>query len=549
MPGFKIEQFSGEAPRINPRTLTSNVAELALDVDLSNGTLKPWRERLPVYTAPFDVLAFMRGDCCWLAADVCADYSLGWPSCPYVIRTGVAGYPEMATFADACLDQWCRLGPPCPDVAPSASPVSPPDPNPDTRSLEMRAYRYSWVNKYDQEGGGSPPSLAYTTNDGTTSIVQLPPCPSPEWCVTAIRIYRLSTPLESGAEKSNPQNTEYYLVAEVPCGTTVYTDTQTMLDLGGSGGAIGIFTREEALPAPADLTALVCLENGMLAGISGEFVVMSEPFQPGSWPLKYWKRLWDTPIALAAVASTIYVGTTGRPYTIDGRNDCNGDGLAQVHRHREPLPITNKRSMVAGDGVAYYASVDGLVALSGAQARVVSESIFSRTDWQALHPNLMLGALLDGFYFGFTDVEAIRLKTPESVHTDSPREAFTRLSDRPVAVWTSPEGQLFMAEGAVISQWNGGAADRQYRWRSIATHMPRTTSINAALADIRRPGNVEITHISDRCTYARRVWESVEYRLPASFYVDEIKVEFVGTGEMASWAGGTSVKEARRVSA
>lgn len=549
MPGYRVNQFAGEAPRANPLTLEPNVAELALDVNLDEGTLRPWRERLPVHTAQADVLGFIRTKCCWLVADVCANYSLLWPSCEYIVRTGVAPYPEFSTFAEACLNQWCRLGVPCPDIAPTASPVSPPDPNPELRSLEMRAYRYSWVNKYGHEGGGSPPSTAYVTNDGTTSIVQIPACPTPEWCVVALRLYRIATPLESGAEKSNPQNTEYYLVAELPCGTTVYTDSQRLLDLGGDGGAIGIFTREESLPPPADLKEVVCLENGILAGISGDFVVMSEPFQPQSWPLKFYKRLWDTPIALAAVTSTVYVGTTGTPYTIDGRNDCQGDGLAGVYRHREPLPITNARSMVAGSGVAYYASNDGLVAISGSSARVFSESVFSKEQWRALHPNLMLGALLDGYYMGFTDIAGIRLKTPETEHLDSPRDSLTRLSDRPRALWLSPEGYLYMAEGNLISQWNGGATDRPYRWRHIPKHQPRQTSLNAAGMDMRRPGNVQITHIGDTCQFVRNVWETMDYRLPGSFYVNSLQVEFFGTGEIEQWEIGTSVKELRRLAA
>lgn len=550
MPGFKIEQFSGEVPRLNPRGLQPSVASFALDVDLDNGTLRPWRERLPVHTAPFNVLGFIRTGCCFLAADKCADYSLLWPSCKFVIRTGVRGYPEFATFDEACADDWCRLGVPCPDVAPSASPVIPAIRDPVTRSLEIRAYRYSWVNKHGQEGGGSPPSTAYTTNDGVTSIVQLPACAAdPAFCITTIRIYRLATPLESGGETSNPQNTEYYFLADVPCGTTVYTDDQSLLDIGGSGGQIGVFTREESIPPPADLTAVVSLENGILAGISGEFVVMSEPFHPHSWPLKYYKRLWDTPIALAAVASTVYVGTTGTPYTIDGRNDCQGDGLAAVYRHREPLPIANKRSMVAGSGVAYYASVDGLVAVSGSSARVISESVFSRRDWQALHPNLMIGALLDGHYFGFSDVAGIRLKTPEPEHTDSSRVALTRLSDRPQAMWRSPEGFLFMAEGNVISQWNAGAAARPYTWRSTSQFMPSQLSLTAAAAVFGLLGNVEIKHLGNKCQFARTVWESQPYRLPGGFYVTEMKVEFAGTGEIKEWSIGTSVKEQRRVSA
>ena len=554
MPAFAIAKFSGEMPRFNTQILPPEFARLALDVDLENGSLRPWRERLPVHTSDAPVRGFIRTGCCWLTSDKCAEFSLLWPSCDFVTRTGVQPYPEFATFVEACADDWARLGVPCPSVAPSASPTAPPNPDPALRSLEMRAYRYSWVNRYNQEGGGSPPSLAYTTNDGTPSIVQIPPCDAdPAFKVVAINIYRLATPLESGGETSNPQNTEYYFVAQVPCGTTVFTDSLSMLDLsGGDSAQLAVFTREESIPPPDDLTNIVCLENGMLAGISGEFVMQSEPFAPHSWPMKYWRRLWDTPVALAAVGSTLYVGTTGTPYTIDGRNQPGGDGLTSVYRHREPLPCVSKPSMVAGSGAAYFASNDGLVAISGSDSRVISEQLFSKTDWQQLHPNRMRGALLDGYYFGITDIQGIRLKTPDREHTDDARIAFTRVSDRPVALWRSPEGWLYMAEGNVISQWNAGASPRPYRWRSVPEHFNRETSINAAIAEFGLPGNVEVTHYSDKGDFTRRVWgdqHELPYRLPSWFSTTEMVIEFYGTGEMKKWTSGTSVKEARRISA
>lgn len=549
MPGFKINTFSGEMPRANPMTMPPSVAEFALDVNLENGSLRPWRERLPVHTAPAPVRGFIRVGCCWLTGP-CAEFSLLWPSCELVVRTGAQDYPEIATFEQACRDEWCRLGVPCPSIAPSAQAAVAPNLDPNLRNLELRAYRYTWVNRLGQEGGGSPPSVPFPTNDGATSIVQLPAnCPDPAYCIERINIYRLATPLESGGEKSNPQNTEYYFVDSVPCGTTVYTDTKTLFDLGGENGELAIFTREESVPPPDNLTGVVCLENGMLAGISGRFVVMSEPFAPHSWPLKFYKELWETPVALAAVASTLYVGTTGTPYTIDGRNDPQGDGLTTVLRHREPLPCVSKRSMVAASGGAYYASDDGLVAISGQNSRVVSESLFSKVDWQRLHPNRMQGALLDGFYFGISDVAGIRLKTNEAEHIDDAKAALTRLSDRPDAMWRSPEGFLFMAQDGVISQWNGGASDRVYTWRSLRQHLPKSLSLNAGQVDMGIPGNVTVDHVSEKGTFTRNVWETMDYRLPVWFSVREVQLQFSGTGEIMQGGVGTSVKEMVRVAA
>jgi len=550
MPGIKINAFSGEMPRENPRLMNQNVAEVALDVNLDQGTLHPWRERLPVSTQEFDVLSMFRTDCCWLASDRCADYALMSPACDLVIRTGAADYPEIATFAEACAGIWCRLGVPCPNVPITASPA---DPTPVVDySTTMRSYRYTWVNKFDQEGGGSPPSFSFDVVDGAAVVLQIPPCPDdPTFCVTQIKIYRTGTPFESGGETSNPQNTEWFLVDTVPCGTTVYTDTKRDIDLSGSGGDLAVFTREESIPPPADLHSVVSMENGCLCGISGQFIVQSETFKPQSWPLKFYKKLWpgDDPRRCVAIRNTLYVATDGHPYTIETTPDCNSDGRQGVYRHRDPMPITNVRSMAAGSGVAYYASDDGLIALSGTSARVSSEQLWSKKQWQKLHPNLMIGAILDGHYFGFSDVYGFRLKTVEPEHFDKPQTALTQLSDRPKALWTSPDGFLYMAFGNSIERWNDGNRWRPYLWISNDMLWARRTSLSAAYAMIRMPGPLEITHITDRGDYARVVVNDNLFRLPDWMSVASTKIKFVGTAEVTEFATGTSYKEAYRAGA
>ena len=50
MPGIKLEQFSGIAPRIGPTELAPNQAQTASNVKLQSGEIRPWRKPVPVYT-------------------------------------------------------------------------------------------------------------------------------------------------------------------------------------------------------------------------------------------------------------------------------------------------------------------------------------------------------------------------------------------------------------------------------------------------------------------------------------------------------------------
>ena len=535
-------------PRENALTRGPGVARVALDVNLDANTIAPYREPRLVHEESFDVLGFMRADCCWLADPTCAEFSLLWPTCPYVIRTGVEAYPQIATFEEACRNEWCRLGIPCPSVAPTASPANPNQAVGPT--TQMRQYRYSWVNKFDQESNGSPPSLAYNIADGTPVVLQIPPCDlGPEYCVDTVIIYRSGTPFESGGETSNPQNTEWFFVAAVPCGTTVYTDSIKNINLSATGKYPATFMREEVLPPPDDLHSVVNLENGMAAGLAGEWLVLSEPFAPNSWPLKLRIRLYDTPLKISAVKNVLYVGTTGRPYTIEITQDCNTNGIQGVYRHREPMPLVSPRSMVSGSGVCFYASDDGLVALSGTQARVVSEQVWSRKQWQALHPNRIIGALHNNYYFGFSDVVGFRLRTSETEHIDPAKNALTELSDRPQALWLSPQGYLYMAVGGQILEWNTGDRFRRYRYRNTEFFFGRRTNIAGAYAEIETPGPLEMNLITDRGEYSDNVLNSQVFRTPNWMRIESLAFEVSGTAEIKELAAGSSYKETFRAGA
>lgn len=540
MGSINIKKFSGMSPRANPRVRPPHVAELALDVDLDNGTLKPFREPLLVHTATQDVLAFAQFDCCWLTSERCASYARPWPSCPYVVESeGTTGYPRIATFENACAGNWCRLGNPCPDIAPIATLLTAVVQD---KTIELRAYRYSFVNDLDLEGGASPPSVSFNVNDGGSVMLQLPSVsPDAEWCTKSIRIYRTATPFETGQEPSNPQNTEWYLVDEVPVGTASYLDTKRLLDLGGDQGQIGIFTQEEALPPPADLECVVGLENGMMAGISQGRVYMSEPFNPQSWPLRLVKAFYEPAVRLAAVGQMLYVATTGSPYSIVAKQDAEGKGCMEVYRHRLPMPIVSKRSMVAGTAGAYFATKNGVVFLQGQTARVISEAVLSKTDFQKLRPNTMIGGVQDNYYFGFTEVAAIKLRTPEPENLDPENIMYTQLSDRPDGAWTSPEGNLFLLFGREIKQWNASNRLRQYLWRSTRVDSPRRIAYSSSKVERESGGTLEIEYISDKGNYTRRLDDSDPARLPNWFSVLDVQMEHRGTAEVTESSIATTI--------
>lgn len=553
MTAFTIDRFYGLAPRINPVIAALFQARVAIDVDLDNGTLRPWREGKLMHEAGQDALSFACIGDCWLTFPGCVSIVNPFtPACPYVLLAGPGiPYPMIATQADACLGDFCRLGLPCPSNAPMMDFT----PLPMSRKGAARAYRYTFVNRYLQEGGGSPPSQVANVEDGQTVTVSGFSVPPPEWCVTTIRIYRLGTPYETGLENSNPQNTEYYFVADIPVTQTSFVDTISDINLGGAGQA-EVFVNDEWLAPPADLHSLVSLENGILAGISGENIYLSDPNSPHAWNLRYVKGLLDKPVGLAAVGNALYAMTDGRPYFIDGRNNPKQDGYAEVMRTRVPLPCESARSIANDSNVVYYASRAGLAAISGKEVKLISQSHLSERDWQALHPNLMVGAVRNGYYHGYSDVTGIRFRSVENEFGNPKEISYTTLSERPTALWAAPSGELYYAnQGGAIYQWNGGARFKPYTWAHDEYHLGRRTAFTSGHVERLSAGWLRFRMETEYgFVFTRMVSTNREFRVPSKGNAISMTLWFEGTAEVQQACLGTSIiqrvaTEAKRAAA
>lgn len=545
MSGINIARPQGRVPRLNPVAKPPGSAEIALDIDLDNNTWRPWRTPKLVHTADHDVLSFLRADCCWLTWDKCVDAVFPFtPSCRQVVVTGAAEYPQIATAEEACAGEWCRLGVPCPPVAPTVA-LQTTLVNDET--MAARAYRYTYVNKHGREGPGSAPSLIFQANDGATVLVSGFQAPSAEWCVGSIRLYRLATPYETGLEQSNPQNTEYFFVAEFPVTQASFVDDLTELELGA--GAQGVFVTDEYLPPPADLTGIVSAENGFLAGISPstKTVWICEPHSPHAWPLRYAKKFYGTPVALGAVGAALYVATTTRPYVIDLSDPGNSNGVTPVKGTRTPLPCLSKRSMVADTSAAYYASKDGLVVLGGSEAKIISQSRMTERDWQALRPNKMIGHIRNGYYHGYTDVEGIRFRTVDQEYATIQEIGYTNLSERPSAMWRGEAGELYYAEGREIFEWNAGDRFRDYTYRCADVTFPRRTALTVGAVNRARTGRLTFSLITDYGEVFKRQVDHPEFfRIDGGQNARIAAVEIKGTAEVFEITAGTSLFDAAR---
>lgn len=384
MAKITITNFGGMAPRINPAALALPKATLAKNCILGNGDIRPLQGTVDVLT-PAKVGAkksiFRLGN----TTDPTL-YWLTWTTDVDVARGAIAGDPterlyytgdgppKMTTLALATQGStvypatFRALGVPAPTMAPTATADSiPPGPNGTSPSTYKRAYVVTYVTDLGEEGPPSPPSMSVTVQDGTrVRLTALPTAPSGAYSVVAKRIYRT----EEGA---------YRFTAEIPIATTTFDDTVPGTSLGEELKTLGF------IPPPSGLMGLCAMQNGIMAGFSGNDVMFCAPYMPYAWPIEYMLTMNSPVVAIASFGQSLVVGTTSNPHLITGIDP------AAMSEERLDIPqaCVSKRSMISvGSGVVY-ASPDGLVYIGLGGSRMVTAAHFTGKEWQAFRPESM----------------------------------------------------------------------------------------------------------------------------------------------------------------
>jgi len=265
---------------------------------------------------------------------------------------------------------------------------------------------------------------------------------------------------------------EYFFVAEIAIGTTTYNDTKPDAGLGET-----LKTTGWDMP-PTGLKGIIALANGSNAGFIGNEIMMSEPWQPHAWPTEYAQAIVFEVVGIAALGTSVVVGTKGNPYIITGSHPSN----TSMEKAQQLNPCLSKRSMIdIGVGVLY-SSPDGLAFESGAHSEIATMTQFSRDEWSLLNPSSIRCSHHNGMVFGWHDKNA-------SLHTgfafNINTGAFASLSMPSTASYVDPEtGKMYVANGGVIYQWDAHPYnDITYDWKSKVFSVPRPINFGYARID------------------------------------------------------------------
>lgn len=553
MAELKLTQFTGLVPRLHKRNLPETSAVKCLDVDLSNGTLKPFSTNKKVSDKTGNYIFV--DNCCYIVSNNCkASIDIIEDECSIVVASGIKPYPIQNLKSRACNDSWIRLGFP-ETVKPTAQAIGfTPKPHKIGANYdlarEVRQYFYTLVtclgeDSACQESLPSEPSDYVECHNQDDVVISgiLTTAPS-EYKIDSVRIYCAVTMLDFEGKE---QEAAFLEVGEVPFGTG------TFLHKGGTDYGDECMT-EEYDNLPDSASNLVYCNNGQLAALVGCELWLSEPFKPHAWPEAYrYGRFSGKPIRFLPTESVGYILTDSLPAIIEVESPCTSQGCRKITQLQETHPIISYNSAATYNGSCFYATNDGIVMLQGASSAVITASYFSRDDWLAIAPWTLRGTVHDGYYYGFSDVMSFRFKVPDSIHEQFEGSTLVELSDKPLCAYRTKQDKLMLAFEDGIYEFDEGTAWREFRWLSKPYTAPGYTAFTA----YKIVGDYTDFHVVHRLLKRQRdemvdesiiVGDHITYdnkprRLRVGYSTINFDVEISGKGEVTEYHIATSVNE------
>lgn len=232
-----------------------------------------------------------------------------------------------------------------------------------------RSYITTWVSQYGEESGPSPPAVAAGLPDGTWHLTSIPQPSAGDILnratITKINIYRTIT--------ANTGVTTYFFVASVNLATTTYDDVlpDTTVAI-----ALSLPSLNYVLP-PAGMEGFIAMPNGYMVGWKGSDLYFSEPFQPHAWPVEYIQGVEYPIVGIGVFGTTGVVCTAGFPVTF------SGVAPVQVAFTKSQMiePCLSRGSIVSNVEGVYYASQNGLMAVTAAGMQNVTSQLVTREKW------------------------------------------------------------------------------------------------------------------------------------------------------------------------
>ena len=468
MATLKFIGFIGELPRLMPRVLPDMAAQEAVNTRLTNGGLEPIRQPKQIIQSPVqpenDIGTIYRFQNDWLAWAGLVHAAPGPVASDRLYYTG-DGVPKMR---DALTDTIYPLKVEGPSVKLSGSVSGTGDGN-----TETRLYVYTHVTSFGEESEPSPISDEINWEPGQTVTLSGFQLGDAAREVAKQRIYRSQT----GASG----DTQLYFIAERASSTANFTDNIAVDDI------VEPIPSTHWNPPPDGLQGLTAMPNGMMAGFVGKTLYFCEPYRPHAWPERYTLTVDYEIVGLGAFGTSLAVSTKGNPYVAAGSHP---DSMV-MEKVELNLPCVTPWGIVDLGYAVAYPSHEGLVVVSNQGARVATEQLFSRDDWQQYSPEGFAAGHYDGRYYAsyvYSNDIGEEVKGTMIVDLSGEQAYIIRTAINTRSFYYEVEtGYLYYLKGGLIYQWDApGRPNEIQTWRSKEIIMPRPTNFGAILVEVRQ---------------------------------------------------------------
>jgi hypothetical protein len=220
--------------------------------------------------------------------------------------------------------------------------------------------------------------------------------------------------------------------------------------------------------------------------------------------------------------------TQGKPYLVTG----SSPGSMSVTEIDANQACVSSRSIVDMGDVAIYATPDGLAIAGENGVRLITDSLFSRSQWQALNPSSIHGYEHNGRYVFFWQnggnsggyVLNFRGEQPELVTLSFHALAgFTDLLEDELYLVTTVGGTT------AVRRFDGGNA-LGYTWQSKELRLENPINPGVALIDA-EAYPITFTLFADGVQrHQQSVASGDMFRLPAGYRAKEFQLRVSGTG-------------------
>jgi hypothetical protein len=253
----------------------------------------------------------------------------------------------------------------------------------------------------------------------------------------------------------------FLYVGEVAVATTTFNDTVAAADLGEE------LPTADSSPPPKNLTSLISLPNGCLAGVAGNELCFSDPYMPYSWPVRNRYAFAGVGVAAIAASNSVIVLTETYPILYTG-SDPEGMSGSTLDTY---APCVAKRGVVDLGGGALYPSFDGLWLVSPQQIRCITRSLYREEEWTLLNPATFDATFHDGKYYAYyagqleSRMLVLDIESPDSV---------TEIDESADALYRNElDGKLYIAKGQKLYEWDVDSGHYyESDWQSVAMQFP-----------------------------------------------------------------------------